>query len=35
LVCGDERLPLRVVASREEHRIVTSNPAELQDEEMA
>jgi type IV secretory pathway VirB4 component len=35
LVCGDERLPLRVVASRDEHRLVTSNPAELQDEETA
>jgi type IV secretory pathway VirB4 component len=33
LVCGDERLPLRVVASPDEHQLVTSNPAELQDEE--
>jgi type IV secretory pathway VirB4 component len=33
LVCGDERLPLRVIASPAEHQLVTSNPAELQHEE--
>lgn len=34
LVSGDERVPLRVVASPEEHALVTSNPAELADEEL-
>jgi hypothetical protein len=29
LVTGDERIPLRIVASPEEHALVTSDPAEL------
>jgi type IV secretory pathway VirB4 component len=33
LVCGDERLPLRVIASPDEHQLVTSDPAHLTDEE--
>jgi type IV secretory pathway VirB4 component len=35
IVCGDERLPLRVIASPAEHQLVTSDPAELQHEESA
>ena len=33
LVTGDERVPLKVVASPEEHALVTSNPAELADDQ--
>jgi type IV secretory pathway VirB4 component len=33
LLTGEERVPLRVVASSEEHALVTSNPAELAAEE--
>jgi type IV secretory pathway VirB4 component len=33
LVCGDERLPLRVIASPDEHQLVTSDPAHLTTEE--
>ena len=29
LVCGEERLPLRVIASSDEHELVTSDPAHL------
>jgi hypothetical protein len=31
LLTGEERVPVRVVASNEEHGLVTSNPAELTD----
>jgi type IV secretory pathway VirB4 component len=33
LLCGEQRIPLRVVASREEHQLVTSDPAELANRE--
>ena len=32
-ISGEERVPLKVVASAEEHALVTSNPAELADDE--
>ena len=33
LICGEERLPLRVVASPDEHLLVTSSPADLANED--
>ena len=33
LLSGEDRVPLRVIASPEEHRLVTTDPAELADEE--
>jgi hypothetical protein len=29
LIAGEERLPLRIVASADEHALVTSSPADL------